>query len=428
MFGRATRRPCNVRGGETGCARTDRSGPARCGLRRAAARATRGGRVDRAPTRDRDKTRTTRGRRPRRDVRATAPNRLHVCSLLTRTCDRAPPESVYRSICEQEDPPPEARGVSSLSRESTCVCMSVPVACSVACGSARRSSRPSRVSSLDLHARCDGRLETCMRARGSWLEIAGARALRVARKVDADDVAIGLSHGTHAKAARVEHADCVEGARKVRKDGIRRRVLHVRAEDGGGQLSLESPYAFPPGRHEHTTTQKTQRAAPGPKPGSGGCNVRDERRSIGSAAVDAAEKMTLRVRHRGLLGCRQRGQDSVGVLAYVVQLPFGGQARSVKECAESPRCARALEVQIVRLPTEDEGRLLFTGGFPGDEERNPTQSVESSVAIIISTCWSPVASQVPRVPSSEGVMPGTYLREGRHQASSSRVEDAPCRA
>ena len=267
-----------------------------------------------------------------------------------------------------------------------------------------------------------------MRARGSWLEIAGARALRVARKVDADDVAIGLSHGTHAKAARVEHADCVEGARKVRKDGIRRRVLHVRAEDGGGQLSLESPYAFPPGRHEHTTTQKTQRAAPGPKPGSGGCNVCDERRSIGSAAVDAAEKMTLRVRHRGLLGCRQRGQDSVGVLAYVVQLPFGGQARSVKECAESPRCARALEVQIVRLPTEDEGRLLFTGGFPGDEERNPTQSVESSVAIIISTCWSPVASQVPRVPSSEGVMPGTYLREGRHQASSSRVEDAPCRA
>ena len=116
------------------------------------------------------------------------------------------------------------------------------------------------------------------------------------------------------------------------------------------------------------------------------------------------------------------------MLAYVVQLPFGGQARSVKECAESPRCARALEVQIVRLPTEDEGRLLFTGGFPGDEERNPTQSVESSVAIIISTCWSPVASQVPRVPSSEGVMPGTYLREGRHQASSSRVEDAPCRA
>ena len=105
----------------TSCARTDRSGPARCGLRRAAARATRGGRVDRAPTRDRDKTRTTRGRRPRRDVRATAPNRLHVCSLLTRTCDRAPPESVYRSICEQEDPPPEARGVSSLSREYVCV-------------------------------------------------------------------------------------------------------------------------------------------------------------------------------------------------------------------------------------------------------------------------------------------------------------------
>ena len=105
------------------CARTDRSGPARCGLRRAAARATRGGRVDRhrAPTRDRDKTRTTRGRRPRRDVRATAPNRLHVCSLLTRTCDRAPPESVYRSICEQEDPPPEARGVSSLSRKYVCV-------------------------------------------------------------------------------------------------------------------------------------------------------------------------------------------------------------------------------------------------------------------------------------------------------------------
>ena len=218
--------------------------------------------------------------------------------------------------------------------------------------------------------------------------------------------------GEHARMKRQrrgEHADRVEGARKVRKDGIRRCALHVRAERRG-ELALEPPHTFPPGSHEHTATQEAKRTTPRPEPGPRGRHVPDERRRIGSAAVDAADKVALHVRDRNLLGCGQRGQDSVGVLAflwgegrrgtvvstrvraaragktrsvcwrtsfscqseairgnqrqseaitsvglqaYVEQLPFGWQARAVQECAEGPGRTRALEVQRVPVGRGD---------------------------------------------------------------------------
>ena len=213
----------------------------------------------------------------------------------------------------------------------------------------------------------------------------------------------------HEKARRRgEHADRVEGARKVRKDGIRRRVLNVRTERRG-ELALEPPHTFPPGSHEHTATQKAERTTPGPEPGARGCHVLDEGRRIRSAAVDAAEKVALRVRDRNLLGCGQRGQDSVGVLAYVEQLPFGGQARAVQECAEGPGCACALEVQRVPVGRGDGGAVVSTCMRSRALSKCISYVFPQRVSV---ACCSPVASQVPMVPSSEGVVPGTYLREG----------------
>ena len=140
----------------------------------------------------------------------------------------------------------------------------------------------------------------------------------------------------HEKARRRgEHADRVEGARKVRKDGIRRRALHVRAERRG-ELALEPPHTFPPGSHEHTATQEAKGTTPRPEPGARGRHVPDERRRIGSAAVDAADKVALRVRHRNLLGCGQRGQDSVGVLAFL-----WGEGRRGAVVSTRMRAARA---------------------------------------------------------------------------------------
>jgi hypothetical protein len=51
---------------------------------------------------------------------------------------------------------------------------------------------------------------------------------------------------------------------------------------------------------------------------------------------------------------------SVGVLAYVEQLPFGWQARAVQECAEGPGRTRALEVQRVPVGRGDGGAVVST--------------------------------------------------------------------
>jgi hypothetical protein len=142
-------------------------------------------------------------------------------------------------------------------------------------------------------------------------------------------------HAHEKERRRGEHADRVEGARKVRKDGIRRRALHVRSERRG-ELALEPPHTFPPGSHEHTATQETKWTTPRPEPRARGRHVPDERRRIGRAAVDAADKVALRVRDRNLLGCGQRGQDSVGVLAYL-----WGEGRRGAVVSTRMRAARA---------------------------------------------------------------------------------------
>jgi hypothetical protein len=110
------------------------------------------------------------------------------------------------------------------------------------------------------------------------------------------------------------------------------------------------------------------------------------------------------------------------------------------------RQSEAIRCNLVRLPTEGEGRLLLAGGFPQRQSEAIRGNQRQSDAIsyvfpqrVRVACCSPVASHVPRVPSSEGVVPGTYLREGGHQASlRSRRErasigrrgggGAPCRA
>jgi len=165
----------------------------------------------------------------------------------------------------------------------------------------------------------------------------------------------------HEKARRRgEHADRVEGARKVRKDGIRRRALHVRSERRG-ELALEPPHTFPPGSHEHTATQEAEGTTPRPEPGARGCHVPDERRRIGRAAVDAADKVALRVRDRNLLGCGQRGQDSVGVLAFLWGEGRRGAVVSTRMRAARARLGRCAGVPVGRGAAGRRGEHAHAG-------------------------------------------------------------------